>query len=312
MTTPAAPPAGLAPEASLGQVLERAVARLRGAGVEGPRRDARLLLAAALGLEPAQVLAYPERRLSEAEAAAAEHLIARRARREPVSRILGRREFWGLDFALSPETLDPRPDSETLVAAVLARIDRRAKPLRILDLGTGTGCLLLALLSELPEAEGLGVDLDPAAVRVAQDNARRLGLADRARFAAGDWALGLEGTGKTWQVIVSNPPYIIDRRIGNLDPEVALYDPRLALNAGPDGLKCFRVLVPQAARILAPEGLLVLEIGIGQGDEVTRLIGDAGLAEIERIADLSGIERCLAARRGGPGHLSQSGDDGKK
>ncbi len=294
-TWPEKDAAGKGPERSCGQVLEQAAARLRAAGIDGARRDARLLLAAALGIEAAQVMAYPERWISDAQGAEVERMIVRRARHEPVSRILGRREFWGLELHITPETLDPRPDSETLVAAVVARIAARAAPLKILDLGTGSGCLLLALLSELPAAEGLGIDLDPAALAVASENAACLGLAARARFATGDWA---EGLGGGWQVIVSNPPYIIGREIEGLSPEVAEFDPRLALDAGPDGLKSYRKIVPQAARILAPKGVLVLEIGAGQGDAVCRLMRQSGLAAIERLADLSGTKRCLVARPG--------------
>ncbi len=278
-----------------GQVLDRAAARLRAAGIEGARRDARLLLAAALGVDAAQVMAYPERAMSHAQAADIEEAIACRARHEPVSRILGRREFWGLEFQITPDTLDPRPDSETLVAAVLARFSGRDALPRILDLGTGSGCLLLALLSELRAAEGLGVDLDPAALAVARENAARLGLADRARFALGDWAVGVSGI---WQVIVSNPPYIIGHEIEELSPEVAKFDPRMALDAGPDGLNSYREIIPQAVDLLAPDGVLVLEIGAGQGDAVGRLMGQSGLAVMERLRDLSGTERCLVARLG--------------
>ncbi len=273
--------------------MDRAAARLRGAGIEGARRDARMLLAAALGVEAAQVMAYPERLASAGQEAALERALARRVRREPVSRILGRREFWGLEFLITPDTLDPRPDSETLVAAVLERLAGRDGPLWILDLGTGSGCLLLALLSELRAAEGLGIDADPGALTVARENAARLGLAGRARFAAGDWAQGLTGA---WQAIVSNPPYIIHGEIDELSPEVAKYDPRLALDAGPDGLGSYRKIVPRAADLLAPEGVLILEIGAGQGDAVERLLRQSGLDAIERLRDLSGTERCLVAR----------------
>ena len=288
-----------APE-RLGRVLDDAAAQLRAAGLEGARRDARLLLAAALELEPAQVLAYPERAVTHRELQAARGLIARRAAREPVSRILGRREFWGLDFRIAPETLDPRPESETLVAAALERLPSRHAPLRILDLGTGTGCLLLALLSERPEARGLGLDVSEGALAVARDNARGLGLAERAGFVLGDWtqdgwaeAAALAGP---WQVIVSNPPYIVSQDIRELAPEVAEFDPRLALDAGADGLNSYRRILPGAAALLAPDGLLALEIGAGQAEAVGALIARAGLGSVERLSDLNGIARCLLAR----------------
>ncbi len=294
---------------TLGQTLERASARLRAVGIEGARRDARLLLAVALDLAPAQVLAYPERTLSAAQGVAADRLIDRRARHEPVSRILGRREFWGLEFRITPDTLDPRPDSETLVAGVLARVARGTQPCRILDLGTGSGCLLLALLSELTAAEGLGTDLNPGALAAARDNAVRLGLSGRARFVQADWTGGLAGI---WQVIVSNPPYIVAGEIESLSPEVARYDPRLALDAGLDGLNSYRKLIPRAAGLLAPDGLLALEIGAGQGDEVSRLMTQSGLGAIERIADLSGTERCLIGHLAGPRSGSQIEGNVKK
>ena len=278
----------------IAEVLETAVARLRQSGVDDARRDARLLLAAALGDRPELVIGYPEMELGEPEAEAFAAMVARRAAREPVSRILGRREFWSLPFRISPATLDPRPDSETLVEAVLARIPDRTAALRVLDLGTGTGCLLLALLSELPRAEGLGTDISPEAVAVARANAADLGLADRARFGVADWGSGLTGS---WQAIVSNPPYIMDREIAGLAPEVARYEPRTALSGGPDGLSSYRRIVPQAAGLLAAGGLLALEIGRGQGALVESILAAAGLKRLERAMDLAGIERCVLATR---------------
>lgn len=272
--------------------LDWAVAHLRAAGVEAPRRDARILLAEVLGGDPALVIGYPERPLEAAETRRFECLVRRRVAREPISRIVGRREFWSLTFRVTPDTLDPRPESETLVEAVLARAGDRAAPLSILDLGTGTGCLLLALLTELPRASGLGVDLSPAAVAVARHNAESLDLADRAKFRAADWTSDLTDS---WQVIVSNPPYIMDAEIADLAPEVADYDPRMALSGGPDGLAAYRSLIPQAARHLAPGGTLVLEIGAGQAKNVERMLGAAGLAKTGCASDLSGIQRCILA-----------------
>jgi len=280
------------PAQTLGGLLDGAAARLRAAGVEGARRDARLLLAHALDLDPAQILAYPERPVSAAERARAAPLLARRAAREPVSRILGRREFWGLDFAVTADTLDPRPDSETLVRAVLDRLGPAPGAPAILDLGTGTGCLLLALLSELPHARGLGIDVSPGAVAVARANAARLGLAGRSRVQVASWSDDLPGE---WQVIVSNPPYIMERQIEDLAPEVALYEPRLALAAGSDGLAAYRSLIPRVARMLAPGGLVALEVGAGQRDAVDSILDKAGLAPSGRMADLAGIERCVLA-----------------
>ncbi|MCH7795675.1 MAG: peptide chain release factor N(5)-glutamine methyltransferase, partial [Proteobacteria bacterium] len=264
---------------------------------EGARRDARLLLAAALDAGPELPIAHPERVLNGSERARIERLIARRAAREPVSRILGRRGFWSLDFKITPDTLDPRPDSETLIEAVLGRIDEPAAPLHILDLGTGCGCLLLALLSELPAARGLGVDISEAALGVARENADSLGLGARARFERRDWAAGLSGP---WQVIISNPPYIREREIEELAPEVAHHDPEMALNAGLDGLDAYRALLPRAGRLLDRGGILALEVGKGQQDAVEALLVATGLTPLGRVRDLGGIERCLVATLGNP------------
>ncbi|MEE8189017.1 MAG: peptide chain release factor N(5)-glutamine methyltransferase [Kiloniellales bacterium] len=278
-----------------GRFLAAAAGRLEAAGVEGARHDARLLLAAALGVGPEALLARPERPLSPDEQAHAETLIARRAEREPVARILGTREFWGLEFKVTPAVLDPRPDSETLVRAVLDRIPDPDAPLEILDLGTGSGCLLLALLSKLPGARGLGIDISEAAIEVARENAGILGFSDRAGFQKGSWGADLEGS---WQVIVNNPPYIKDTEFEGLAPEVARHDPRLALAGGPDGLDAYRALLPQAARLLAPGGFLALEVGIDQQEAVEALVKSADFAPLGRVRDLGGIERCLVVSFG--------------
>jgi release factor glutamine methyltransferase len=289
---------------TIARTLAAAAARLAAAGVEDPHRDARLLIAAAIEAGPERLIAEPERILDGAEAARIEASILRRAAREPVSRILGRRGFWSLEFEITPDTLDPRPDSETLVAAVLERIGAQGlvgAPLSVLDLGTGSGCLLLALLSELPAARGLGLDISAVALEVARRNARNLGLSHRARFAAGNWAGGCAvGPEGSWQVIVSNPPYIKEDEIGELAPEVARYDPRLALIAGSDGLDAYRKLLPRAAGLLEPGGILALEVGRGQQDAVTALLAASGLKTLGRYRDLGGIERCLLASRGKP------------
>jgi release factor glutamine methyltransferase len=274
------------------QALAAGAARLRDAGVEAGRRDALLLLAAALDADPDTLRMQPERSLDAGERSAFEALLDRRARREPVSRIVGVREFWSLPFKITPDTLDPRPDSETLIDAVLARIGDRSAPLDILDLGTGSGCLLLALLSELPAARGLGVDISEAALAVARENAAALGLGSRANFLRASWGAGLGGI---WQVIVSNPPYIISGEIPDLAPEVQDFDPLPALAGGPDGLDAYRALAPEIARLLAPGGLAALEIGATQIDTVETLFRATGLREVGREPDLAGIWRCLLA-----------------
>ena len=274
---------------SLESALRRGQAVLGEAGVEAPRRDARLLLAAALGLEPGALIVVGDRGLSETERRYFDDMIERRARREPVSRILGRREFWSLDFAIAPATLDPRPDSETLVEAVLARIADPDAPRRVLDLGTGSGNLLLTVLSGLPGAWGLGLDRDPAALAVAAENARRLGLADRTAFVAGDWGTALTGP---WDVLLCNPPYVRSDEIDALAPEVARFEPRAALDGGADGLATYRRVVPEAARLLAPDGLAAIELGAGQADAVAALARESGLVPLQCLPDLAGIRRC--------------------
>ena len=242
--------------ATIGECLTGGAARLAAAGVPSPKREARLLLAHALGIETAVVIGYPE--WPVAQDAAYRALIERRAAREPLSHLTGRREFWSLDFTVTPDTLDPRPDSETVVEAALEKFPDRAAPVSILDLGAGTGCLLLALLHELPKASGVGVDIQPEAVAVARDNAERLGLGSRARFVVGNWGESLTGA---FDLIVGNPPYIPTGDIAGLQREVARYEPRRALDGGPDGLDCYRALAGDVARLLATRGTAILEFG---------------------------------------------------
>lgn len=274
-------------------VLQAAEA-LAAAGIEAPRHEAWLLLAHATGQERAALIAA---RPGPVAAAARERfaaLVARRAGREPIAYLLGEREFWSLPFAVGPEVLVPRPDSETLVEAVLAALPDRAAPLRLLDLGTGSGCLLLALLSELPAAVGLGVDRSLAALAMAERNAARLSLAGRARFLAGSWGAALGGG---FDLIVSNPPYIPAPMLAGLTPEVRDFEPQGALAAGEDGLDAYRALLPDVARLLAPGGLAALELGQGQAAAVEALARAAGLAPAGLRRDLAGIERCLLLRR---------------
>jgi release factor glutamine methyltransferase len=267
-----------------------AAARLQTAGIEAPAREARLLLGHASGLGATRIMAYPEQEIPPDAAQAFDRLVDRRVAREPVSRILGHREFWSLDFTVTPATLDPRPDSETIVEAALDRVADRNARLNVIDFGTGTGCLLLALLSELPQAFGIGVDRSEAAARVAAENARRLGFAGRAQFIVSDWASALAGT---VDLVVSNPPYIPAGDIAGLEPEVRGHDPLAALIGGTDGLDPYRLLVPETARLLRPGGHVVFEVGQGQADAVAGFAASAGLAPIEKRADLGGIMRAV-------------------
>ncbi len=263
------------------------------AGIEDARAEAWLLLAAATGRERARLIAGRLERLTAEQERRLEVMVRRRLAREPMAYILGEKEFWSLPFRVSPAVLIPRPETETVVEAALGQISDRSAPLRILDLGTGSGCLLLALLSELPQATGLGVDLSPGALTLAVINAGRLGLAGRARFERRSWGAGLQGV---FDLIVGNPPYVGAADLAGLAPEVRDFEPRLALIAGPDGLDAYRALIPDCVRLLAEGGRIALEIGQGQGDAVAELVARAGLTGVERRPDLAGIERCLVAR----------------
>ena len=225
---------------------------------------------------------------------AIEHAIDRRARREPFSHIVGLRSFWKLDFEVSPAVLDPRPDSECLVDSVLLTLSRsgRRGPLRILDLGTGSGCLLLSLLNDLPEAHGIGVDCSLDALLVAQRNAGRCGLEARCGWTAGDWTAAL---GARFDIVISNPPYIESRCILSLEPEVLNSEPRLALDGGPDGLGAFRRIVPSLTNCLDPDGFVCLEFGPGQADSVQGMLQAAGLQKSRICSDLDGRPRCVLA-----------------
>ncbi|AWM85759.1 peptide chain release factor N(5)-glutamine methyltransferase [Microvirga sp. 17 mud 1-3] len=276
----------------------QALARLRHSlaegGIENPALDARLLLLAALGISPAELVMRPEALLTEREAEILADFARRRLAREPVARILGEREFWGMPFRLSADTLVPRPDTETVIETALALLPDRQAPLRIVDFGTGSGAILTALLHELPRAWGIGVDLAEGAARMARENARANGVGDRASFVVGNWADCLKGP---FELVVSNPPYIASEVVGTLDREVREHDPRLALDGGPDGLEPYRVLLGEADRLLAPDGLMVFEIGYDQGESVSHLAAASGLETLRLAHDLSGNTRCIALKR---------------
>lgn len=280
---------------TVGAVLAAATERLKQADIaETPRLDAVLLLEQASGLSADRIRLHPADRLSDDVVAVFEALLQRRLAHEPVSKITGFREFWSLTFRTGRDVLDPRPDSETLVEAVLAAVADRGAPLRLVDFGTGSGCLLLSLLHELPQAQGLGVDLSPAALAVAQENAGRLGLSGRARFTEGDWGAGLDGP---FDILISNPPYIESAVVPTLEPEVARYDPPMALDGGPDGLEAYRRLVPDLARLATAGAVAALEVGQGQDAAVAGLLAGAGFGGIAARADLGGIRRVVVGRK---------------
>ena len=267
--------------------------RLRAAGLPTPELDARLLVQGVTGASDIEMVREPGTRMSDEEEARLAAFEARRLAGEPVSRILGLREFWGLPFAVTSATLDPRPDSETLVEVALKKLESAERP-RILDLGTGTGCLLLALLHERSDASGTGVDISGDALAVAAANAERLGLSARAAFHRASWTQGIDGV---FDLVISNPPYIRHSDIASLDREVREHDPLLALDGGDDGLDAYRALAASIPDVLTQEGHAVIELGSGQADEVRALFESAGMAVPCIVADLSGIPRALVAIR---------------
>ena len=281
---------GLAPGMTIAAFRLALAQAFRSARLDSPDLDARLLVGHALDLDHSALASNGERAVTSDDVASIAALAARRLAREPVARIVGRKEFWGLDFIVTPATLVPRPDTETIVEAALAAIADRAAPLLIADFGTGTGALLLALLSELPQATGVATDVSIEALAVARSNALRLNLAARANFVACSYGSALCGP---FDLIVCNPPYIPSGDIAGLDPDVRDYDPRLALDGGASGLEGYRVVVADARRLLAPGGILVVELGAGQASAVTALMHAGEIVAEPPKADLSGHFRAL-------------------
>jgi len=276
-------------------LLDDATRALADAGIEAPRREARLLLSAALGDRPEALIACPEQDVAVEIATSFAGTVERRAARTPLAHILGRREFWSLDLAVTTETLIPRPDSEILVEAVLRHVGDRDAKLNILDLGTGSGSLLLALLSELPNASGVGVDRSAAAASIARDNARSLGLEERIALICGDWAGALAGA---FDIVVSNPPYIRTSDLAGIMAEVRDHEPRLALDGGLDGLGAFAAILRDIDRLTFPGSVVALEVGFDQRDAVAGLMSAAGLGPVEVFPDLAGRPRVLLAKSG--------------
>lgn len=273
------------------ELLARGAARLRAAGVEEPERDARLLLRWAAGLDGAAFSAALPEPAEAAEAARFEAAVAAREGRAPVAQITGGRLFWGRRFRVTPDVLDPRPETETLVAHALEGPPAR----RILDLGVGSGCILLTLLAEWPDATGLGVDVSPAALAVAEENARALGVVDRVELRPGDWCDGVEEG--PFDLVVSNPPYLAEAELDALEPEVRLHEPRAALAGGPDGLDAYRRIAAGAKSLMSPGARLMAEIGPAQGAEVRAILGAAGLGEARILPDLDGRDRVVVVSR---------------
>jgi release factor glutamine methyltransferase len=287
---------GNGPALTVGGARRAWAKKFRNARIDSPELDARILVGHSLGLDHAALAAAEARALSVDEETAIAALAQRRLAREPVARILGSKEFWSLTLRIDAATLVPRPETETVVEATLAAVEARgsrAQTLRIADLGTGSGAILLALLSELPNASGVGTDVSTAALSVARDNARRLGLT-HAHFVACDMATAFRGP---FDLIVCNPPYIASGEIAALAPEVCEFDPRRALDGGPDGLDCYRAIAASAPALLSPHGVLVVELGAGQAEPVAALFAAAGLASSPPRTDLTDVPRALVAQR---------------
>ena len=276
-----------------GAALAEARAALERGGIASAALDARLLLAAAAGLEMAALIAGSRDELPElAEDRFNAHL-ARRLHGEPVARILGEKEFWGLPFRVNAATLVPRPETETIVAAVLAEAGRLPARPAICDLGTGCGAILIALLTELPDATGIAVDISGEALEMARVNAARLGVGGRIGFRKADFA---SRPGEAFDVMVSNPPYIESGAIETLTREVREHDPRIALDGGPDGLAAYRAILDRAGALLKPGGFAAFEVGRGQAGAVADLCRKAGLGEVDFTSDFAGISRVVTAR----------------
>jgi len=279
--------------------------KLKKAGIETARLDARVLAAFVLETDRTGLFVHSDRVVTDDQRADFDRLIARRLNREPVAHLTGAREFWSLPFVVTPDTLVPRPDSETVVEAALEYISNKNAVQHVLDLGTGTGCLLLSVLSEMPEATGLGMDANSGAVETARLNAEILSLLGRARFVVDDWtktgwagriqqAANMDVPG--FDVIVTNPPYIASVEIGDLAPEVARFDPLLALDGGPDGLEPYRIIAQETGSLLRPGGVFICEIGQGQETDVAGILQENGLQVVEIKKDLSGVPRVIVAR----------------
>jgi release factor glutamine methyltransferase len=276
------------------QAWQGARSRLEAAGVPGPVIDARVLVEAACSVTRADIVGDPHRELSAAQVEQLDAYLERRIRREPVSHILGRKGFWNIMLGVTADVLTPRPETEVIVDHAL-RLFPEGRPFRILDLGVGSGAILLAILAERPAARGLGIDVSEEALAVARDNAARLGLADRIALLRGDWSGGLAGS--EFDLVVSNPPYIASPVIETLDPEVRDYEPRIALDGGPDGLDAYRRLAPEILRMLRPGGRFLVEIGYDQKAAAESLFRAAGAMEVETLQDLSTHDRVVTGMK---------------
>jgi len=278
----------------VGHAVKDLTRRFQAAGIETARLDARVLLAHVMEISAERVFGYPETVLTDAQISCLSSLSERRSNREPLARVVGEKEFWSLPFQLSNDTLVPRPETETVVEAVLDQLVNRHAAVRVLDMGTGSGCLLISLLSELSYGVGVGVDISDGALRIAKENASRNGVGERAQFIQNDWCQGLaDVVDDNFDIIISNPPYIPFSEIETLEPEVSKHEPRRALDGGEDGLDFYRSLLHDTQNLLGPTGVLALEIGWDQAASVEDLGRREGLRLLDKRRDLAGIARCV-------------------
>jgi len=280
---------------TVGEVLEESVQILRHAGIDRAHLDARLIVAHGLHMTSQQVFGYPERQLKDCDLEGVRKLVARRSEHEPVALITGEKEFWSLPFKVTAATLIPRPDSETLIEAVLAAQPDKKWPTRILDLGTGSGCLLLALLHECQNSTGVGIDFSEEALKVARFNGENLGMGGRVDFIQIDWNNGVPNLAD-FDIIISNPPYVAENDRGTLLADVVDYEPDSALFAGLNGLREYKTIISLLAESTNVTGNVFFEVGINQADVVAKMLKNAGLRDIFIYPDLAGIRRCVAAK----------------
>lgn len=288
---------------NINELIDVAAARFMQAGLANPKLDASLLLAHVLGIPRVRLVLEQEREITPSQAAEFEKYVTRREKSEPIAYITGKKEFWSLDFIVTRDTLIPRPDSETLVEAALKRAENIAQALEatqsltdigILDIGTGTGCLLIAILKSFPQAHGVGVDISEPALRVARMNSENHGTGKRVQFIKSNWCDEVNGT---FDLIISNPPYIAQGDAAHLMKDVAAYEPASALFSGEDGMDSYREISRCLQAKLNPGGYALLEVGQGQAEHVARMLEEQGFAIDEIRNDLSGIPRCVVARK---------------
>ena len=280
------------PPATLGSLYKSLSDELFTAKVQKPHLEARILLALAADIDQIRIFSHPEDQVDFSVVKHSYEMVSRRKNGEPIAYITGIEEFWSLEFNITRDTLIPRPDSELVIETILNNIPSYRNQFSILDLGTGSGCLLLSLLSELPNARGLGIDISSGACKIAKKNAKKLGLERRAKFKQGDWLTGIQNQ---FDIIISNPPYIADPEIKLLDKSVQYFEPHIAISGGPDGLAAFRKIAKESQSRLKLGGILAVEIGINQAKNIINIFNNNGFKIKEINRDLSKIERCILA-----------------